>query len=183
MEQREFLFRIVDVLERAGIAYVVTGSWASTVYGDPRTTHDIDLVVALAVEQADVLAQAFPAPRYYADAEWMRRAAALGEFFNIVDTDTGLKIDFWPLKDEPYAREQFARRIRQDIGGRDMWVLAPEDVILSKLLWFKISEGQTQWRDVVGVWKAQMERLDLDYLRLWAARLSVSDLLSKIMQT
>lgn len=180
MEQREFLFRAIDLLEQAGIGYAVTGSWASMVYGDPRTTHDIDLIVALTVEQAQQLADAFPPPRYYADANWMREASALGEFFNIIDTQTGLKIDVWPLKNEPYPQEQFARRLRQNIAGRLIWTLTPEDVILSKLLWFKMSESQTQWRDIVGVWQAQKDKLDVDYLRGWAAQLSVGDLLNRI---
>ena len=129
MEQREFLFRALDALEQASIPYAITGSWASTAYGMPRTTHDID---------------------------------------------------FWPLKDDAYSREQFARRRQVEVFGRKVWMLAPEDIILAKLLWYKMSESETQMRDMVGVWKAQRETLDLNYLRAWASRLSVANLLSKV---
>ena len=180
MEQRDFLFRAIDALEQADIPYAVTGSWASTTYGMPRTTHDLDVIVSIAVEQVATLAAAFPPP-IYADAEWMREAVGLGEFFNIIDPALGIKIDFWPLKDDAYSREQFARRRPVSLFGRSVWMLAPEDVILAKLLWHKMSASDVQMRDIVGVWKAQEGMLDLDYLRQWAARLSVAELLSKVM--
>ena len=180
MEQlREFLFRALDALEQASIPYAITGSWASTTYGMPRTTHDLDIIVAIRIEQVAALVSAFPPP-FYADAGWISEAVVLGEFFNIIDPSLGLKIDFWPLKDGDYPREQFARRRQVTLLGRSVWMLTPEDVILAKLLWYKMSESDLQIRDIVSVWKAQQETLDLDYLRLWASRLSVADLLSKI---
>ncbi len=177
--QRDFFFRTVDALERANLPYAITGSWASTAYGMPRTTHDLDVIVAIRVEHVAALVSAFPPP-FYADAEWMSEAAALGEFFNIIDPILGLKIDFWPLKNDEYSRAQFDRRRQVDILGRAVWMLTPEDVILSKLLWYKMSASDLQMRDSVSVWKTQQEKLDLGYLRLWAARLSVADLLSKV---
>jgi hypothetical protein len=179
-EQRAFLFRAVEALEQASIPYAITGSWASTAYGMPRTTHDLDVIVSLAAEDVTALAAAFPPP-IYADADWMREAAALGEFFNIIDPTLGLKIDFWPLKDDAYSREQFARRCEVELLGRKVWMLAPEDIILAKLLWYKVSESELQMRDIVGVWKAQREALDMNYLHSWATRLSVADLLSTVM--
>jgi|SRR6185436_12755674 len=179
MEQRDFLFRAIDALEQAAIPYAITGSWASTTYGMPRTTHDLDVIVSLTVESASALAAAFPPP-FYADAEWIGEAAALGEFFNIIDPALGLKIDFWPLKDDAYSKEQFARRRQVTLFGRLVWMLTAEDIILAKLLWSKMSPSELQMRDVVSVWKAQQATLDLDYLRTWAARLSVGDMLSKL---
>jgi hypothetical protein len=181
-QQRDFLFQTIDALERANIQYAITGSWASITYGTPRTTHDLDVVVSLTTEQAQALAEGFPPP-LYADAEWMKQAAALGEFFNVIDPTTGLKVDFWPLKDEVYEHERFARRRQEIIFNRVVWMLSAEDVILSKLLWFKMSESQTQWRDIVSVWKVQQGKLDLDYLRTWAARLSIADLLARVTET
>jgi len=180
MEQRDFLFRAIDALERAGIPYAITGSWASTIYGMPRTTHDLDVIVSIAVENVEALVAGFPPP-IYADAEWIREAAASGSFFNIIDPTLGLKVDFWPLKDDPYAREQFARRRLVNMFGRSVWMLTPEDIILAKLLWYKMSESDLQMRDIASVWKTQQETLDLEYLKSWAARLSVANLLSKIM--
>ena len=182
MEQRDFLFRAIEALEQAAIPYAITGSWASTAYGMPRTTHDLDVIVSLTVESATALAAAFPPP-FYADEGWIREAAALGEFFNIIDPALGLKIDFWPLKDDAYSKEQFARRQPVMVFGRLVWMLTAEDIILAKLLWNKMSSSELQMRDIVSVWKTQQATLDINYLRTWAARLSVGEMLSKVMSS
>ena len=98
-QQRAFLLQAIETLGRIGIPYAVTGSWASTTYGLPRTTHDLDLVVSITVEQAGELAAAFPPPMY-ADAVWLKTAAAERAGFNVIDPASGLKIDFWPLQDD-----------------------------------------------------------------------------------
>ncbi len=179
-EQREFLFQVLEGLERTGITYAVTGSWASTTYGAPRTTHDLDLVVAINVEQAAELAVAFP-PTFYADPEWIKTAAAEQVSFNVIDPATGLKVDFWPAKQDTYSRAQFERRRPQNLFGREVWMLAPEDVVLSKLLWYQAAESDTQLRDCVGIWKAQNETLDQKYLRSWAVQLKIDGLLARVM--
>ena len=177
--QRGFLLRVFEALERAGVAYAVTGSWASTTYGLPRTTHDLDVVIAISVQQAAALAAAFPAP-FYADAEWMQAAVAEQAFFNVIDPATGLKVDFWPVKDDEFSRAQFQRRRRQELFDHGVWMLAPEDVILAKLLWYRASESDTQLRDCVGIWKAQRGALDEAYLVHWAQRLQIDELLTRV---
>lgn len=179
MEQREFFIRVVEALEQAEVAYAVTGSWASLTYGVPRTTHDLDLVVSLSVAQAVMVAEALPPP-IYADPIWMQAAAALGEFFNIIDPGLGVKVDCWPLKADEYSQAQFQRRRREAIGGIPVWMLAPEDVILSKLLWYQMSASERQLDDCVGIWKVQKDTLDLDYLRRWAQKLAVTSLLDNV---
>ena len=179
MEQRAFLTRVVQALEQGGIAYAVTGSWASTTYGRPRTTHDLDIVLAITVEQAAKLALAFPPP-IYADAGWMQEAAALGEFFNIIDPETGVKVDFWPLQPDTYSQQRFGRRRQETVAGHPVWMFAPEDVILSKLLWYQLSESDRQLQDCIEVWKAQAGRLDIAYLNEWATRLGLMELLDRV---
>jgi hypothetical protein len=178
-EQRDFLLRVLEALESADVAYAITGSWASTTYGLPRTTHDLDVVIAISTEQAAELAAAFPEP-FYADAVWMQTAAAEHTFFNVIDPATGLKVDFWPVKDDEFSRLQFQRRRRQELFGRSVWMLSPEDVLLSKLLWYQASESDTQLRDCVGIWKAQRAGLDQAYLARWAQRLKLNDLLTRV---
>src|SRR5439155_14796795 len=102
-------------------------------------------------EQAAQLAGAFPPP-FYADAQWMQAAAAEHTVFNVIDPATGLKVDFWPVTGDEYALVQFERRRQTELFGRLVWMLAPEDVILSKLLWYRASESDQQLRDCVGIW-------------------------------
>jgi hypothetical protein len=182
MVQREFLLRVIDTLEQLNIPYAITGAWAVSAYGIPRTTHDLDVIVRMQRSDVHLLAAAYPPP-YYADEEMMHNALTHGSVFNIIDPTTGLKVDFWPLRDDAYAREQFSRRRQVEIAGRNVWVLAPEDVILSKLLWYKLSPSDKQWADIQAVWEARDEHFDANYLENWAVRLSVADLLEKAKES
>jgi len=179
-EQIEAFQRAIEALESTGITYAITGSWVVSAYGILRATHDLDVVIAIQGEEAAKIVAAFPYPRYYADEVAITEAIAARSFFNIIDGDSTLKIDFWPLKDDDYSREQFRRRKIVMMGERRVWALAPEDIILAKLLWIKMSDSERQWRDVQSVWALKKGELDLPYLRQWASRLSVADLLSKV---
>ncbi len=179
-EQIEAFQRAVDALEATGIPYAITGSWVVSAYGILRATHDLDVVIAVRGEDIARIVAAFPHPRYYADEVAIAEAVAARSFFNIIDGDSTLKIDFWPLKDDDYSQEQFRRRNMVMMGERRVWALTSEDIILAKLLWIKMSDSERQWRDVQSVWALKKAELDLPYLRLWASRLSVADLLSKV---
>ena len=180
-EQTEAFRQAIDTLEHTGISYAVTGSWAISAYGILRATHDLDVVITVESVDPVRLVAAFPPPRYYADETAITEALVTRSFFNIIDGESALKIDFWPLKDDDYSQEQFRRRQRVNMGDRQVWALTAEDIILAKLLWIKMSESERQWRDVQSVWMLKKADLDLPYLRQWAARLSVNDLLAKVM--
>ncbi len=179
-EQIEAFQQAIDALASTGIPYAVTGSWVVSAYGILRATHDLDVVVAIKGGEAAQIIAAFPYPRYYADEIAIVEALATRSFFNVIDGDSTLKIDFWPLKDDDYSQEQFRRRKTVMMGERRVWALTAEDIILAKLLWIKMSDSERQWRDVQSVWALKKAEVDLPYLRLWAARLSVADLLSKV---
>lgn len=115
------------------------------------------------------LVAAFPSPRYYTDDVAISEALAQQSFFNIVDVEASLKIDFWPLKTDNYSQEQFRRRQRGLMAERLVWLLTPEDIVLAKMRWFKRSESERQWRDVESVWQLKRAELDMDYLRHWVA--------------
>lgn len=179
MEQQELLLRTVEILENLTIPYMVTGSFAVNFYGIPRTTHDIDLVVQIRSADADRLVHQFPSD-FYADAEMIRQAVEQQFVFNIIDTASGLKIDFWLLKADAFDAERFRRRREQVIFGHPIAMPSPEDVILSKLIWYKEAQGDKHINDAQGVWQVQKETLDRTYLRLWAQKLSVRDLLEQL---
>ncbi len=182
-EQYEAFRQAIEALEQSGIPYAVTGSWVLSAYGVLRATHDLDVVIAVAGGEAEKIVAVFPTPRYYADAIAIAEAIVRQSFFNVIDMETTLKIDFWPLKDDNYSQEQFRRRQRKPLADKLVWILTPEDIILAKLLWIKISDSERQWRDVESVWKIKRPELDLNYLRMWAARLSISDLLIRVTET
>lgn len=181
MSQQELLIRIVRALDSAGIPYMVTGSLASSLQGEPRATHDIDLVVSIAADAATNLAAAFPPPRYHLDTGSIRRAVSRRDMFNLIDIETGDKADFWILTDDVFDRERFARRRFDEIAGARIAVSSPEDTILMKLRWAKLSGGsEKQYADALRVYEVQSGELDLEYLRDWAERLAVSKQLEKL---
>ncbi len=183
MSQQELLIAVAAALDRIGIPYMVTGSIASSLYGEPRLSHDIDVILHATAENAIRLAGAFPPPRFYLDppeaiAEMVREES----MFNLVDTASGDKVDFWMLTSSPYDRERFRRRVRVDAFGSAVWVSSTEDVILSKLSWSMRAGGsEKQFRDALRVLEVQQGRLDVAYCERWATALGVQELWDRLL--
>lgn len=180
-DQLDALYRALDALEASGIDYAITGSWVINAFGILRMTHDLDVVVALKTNDVTQLGIAFPEPAYYYDEIDAADAVRTRSMFNIIDGESTLKIDFWPLKDDAYSQEQFKRRVRIKFMDRQAWSLTAEDILLAKLLWIKISDSERQWRDVQSIWQLKQNDLDRNYLETWAARISVTNLLAKVL--
>lgn len=178
--QSQVLLFIIDQLERLDIPYMLVGSFASNYWGRPRFTHDADMVLEIPVAKAALLASALEAD-FYAPAFVIEEAIAKRSHFNAIHLESSFKVDFWVRSDEPYAREAFERRRQVTMFGRPVWVHSPEDVILSKLRWYKMSPVlDRQLQDALEVYEIQEPDLDQDYLNRWADRLSVADLLARI---
>ena len=133
MPQSELLKKVIAVLDGAAIPYMLTGSYASSLQGEPRLTHDIDLVVIITADSARPLLSAFPAPEYYLDEAAVMDAIAHRSQFNLLDVDNGDKVDFWMLTDDAFDRSRFARRQKQMFANAEIFVSRPEDTILMKL--------------------------------------------------
>jgi hypothetical protein len=175
--QPELLKRVTEVLEAAGAQYMLVGSHASSLQGEARLTHDINLVVILPHSAASKLAAAFPLPDFYLDEQSVLEAIRKRDHFNLLDSEGGDKVDFWVLKDEPYALESFARRRRETYLGMPIFVMAPEDTIVSKLHWAKISGGsEKQFTDALRVFEVQFDQLDLPYIERWLDPLGIRPL-------
>jgi hypothetical protein len=180
--QREFLEKLVQVLERAATAYAITGSIASNYWGIPRFTHDLDILVVIDSAQARQIAAAFPDP-FYVSAEAAAEAAVSRNMFNIINTVSGFKADLWVSAGDPFNQSMLSRRRRVEIvPGQEAYVGSPEDVLLHKLVWHKITPSERQLADAAGIAVVQAGSLDLAYLRGWAVRQSTADLLEEVLQ-
>ena len=174
---------MLAALERLAIPYMVTGSLASSLQGEPRSTHDIDVVVEITLEQADLLVQEFPAPEYHFDPGATRTAIKRHGMFNLLDLESGDKVDFWPLTADAFDLTRFSRRQRVETPELALWVSAPEDTILMKLRWAKLSGGsEKQFTDALRVFEVQRSAVDMDYMNRWAAILGVPDDLARILR-
>jgi hypothetical protein len=183
MSQQALLVRVAQALARLGVPYMVTGSMASSYHGEPRSTHDIDVVVELKRSDIPRLLAEFPEPDFYAAEHAIREAVAQRTNFNIIDNTGGDKIDFWILKDTPFDRERFSRRKPGLVGTQSVEFATAEDTILRKLLWSREMGGsERQLEDVLRIIRVQGAALDLPYLRRWAAELDVVDLLEGLFK-
>lgn len=181
MEQ-EFLREVLARLERLDVLYAVTGSIASNLWGVPRTTHDVDIVIVLALDQVGPLFAAFKDDYYLSEAA-ARDAVARRGMFNMIDPRLNAKADLWVTGEGPFNQSMLARRRRVEIvPGQEAWVGAPEDVLLHKLVWHTLTPSERQLGDAAGIAIVQAGNLDLSYLRDWARRQGTGLLLEEVLE-
>ena len=173
MSAPEVLQRITAALDQAGIAYMLTGSFASAHYGVPRSTQDIDLVIAATVAQLTTFVQNLPSHEYYADLEAALEGYRQESLFNIIDLATGWKIDLIFRKSRLFSQGEFARRQQVNLHGLRLFVASAEDVIVAKLEWAKLAKSQRQIEDVAAILRLQWDALDRSYLEGWISELEL----------
>lgn len=176
----------VEALEKLGLAYHIGGSVASTTWGIPRTTIDVDVVTHLETEQISTLIEQLE-DTYYIVREMIADAIERGAAFNIIHS-SAIKIDVFVPKMSPRTTTEMQRSrqraIDSEAAGKLFWVASPEDIILRKLEWYSLGGGvsERQWLDVLGVLKVQAAALDFAYMSEWATKLGIADLLGKAME-
>jgi len=181
MSQQELLIKVVRTLEDARIQYMITGSLVSSLQGEPRSTHDIDIVIAVQKPAIKKLVEAFQPPDYYLDEESIVNAMETQGMFNLLDVREGDKVDFWLLTGEPFDQSRFSRRYEENFMEVKLMVSSPEDTILMKLKWSKLSGGsEKQFTDALRVYEVQFGKLDMVYLKYWASELGIERLLKRL---
>lgn len=174
----EVLEEVTSRLERAGIAYMLSGSMALNHYAQPRMTRDMDLVVDLGPEDAARVVELFQ-DAYEPDPDEIQSAIARRRMFNLIHSERVVKVDMIVRKDSPYRIEEFRRRRRVQYGPFSLWIVAPEDLVLSKLEWAKESHSDFQLRDVRTLLNA-VPKLEWTYVERWASELGVAALLDEV---
>ena len=175
MSQPELLEYVLAILNDLDIPYMVTGSVVSSLQGEPRMTHDIDMVIVLEKKTIPYLSHAFPKDIFYISESAMSEAIDHELMFNLLDSLSGNKVDFWLLTDEPFDQSRFARRKKVSFAGvSDFYVTSPEDTILSKLRWAKLAGGsEKQLTDAIRVFEMQFDRLDMNHIKHWITQLGL----------
>ena len=174
--------QVTSALDALGVVHTIGGSLASSMAGEPRSTIDVDIVVDLKAEHVPGLEAALQQD-FYLDETALQRAVADLSSANLIHHETSVKIDLFIAGGTPLDRQQLARRLRVDVGGRTLHVHPPEDILLQKLRWYRKGGevSDRQWRDVVGIVRVQGTRLDRTYLYSQAPVLGVADLLDRAL--
>jgi len=176
VEQGDLLRQAISFLESQEIPYLLAGSLASGVYGEPRLTFDIDIVVDLKLNQIDALFAEFPPPEFYVSRAAAVEAIQTGRQFNVLHPGSGNKIDFMISRRDPWSRSQLLRRRREIlVPGCEGYTAAPEDIIISKLLYFHEGRSEKHIRDIAGIMDLSADRIDREYLQRWIEELGISD--------
>ena len=182
MKQSDVVKYAIQVLENLGIEYMVVGSVASSAYGDPRLTRDVDIVIRPEPGQMSRLCAAFPEDEYYVSLEAAIEAEARHDQFNVIHSTSGNKIDFLIAHDTAWGREQFARkrraRLYQDQEG---FMAAPEDIIISKMMSYHEGGSEKHLRDIAGILKVGAERIDHAYMARWASDLGLTEIWQAVL--
>lgn len=144
---------VVRTLDEIQAPYVIVGGFAAAVFGSPRPTFDVDIIVELKEGHIEALVARYPLPRYYADPVQMRDSIRMGIMFNIIDTTEGRKVDIVPLSMDPRYRRALERRVRytfKDISGDHLtaWFARPEDVIIGKLMAWAEGHSRRHEQDI-----------------------------------
>ncbi|MGA9998005.1 MAG: hypothetical protein WBP93_21510 [Pyrinomonadaceae bacterium] len=180
------LLQIARVLEELDITYAVVGSFASSLRGLYRATGDVDLVADISAKQIGHLVAALQND-FYIDEQAVRRAVRTHRSFNAIHLESVFKVDVFipPLDD--FSKQQLNRRQLEKLSPemeQMIYIATAEDTILAKLKWYRAGGevSNTQWTDVLGIIGTQGKSLDIEYLRHWAEKLNVSDLLEKVLK-
>jgi hypothetical protein len=172
------------LLEESGLRYVIGGSVAASVMGEPRASFDLDLMIDADAPKVRAFVRRL-SESCYVDEQDALDAVRRRTSFNAVHLDTSMKIDFFIVEAEEFARDQLVRRRRVAIAdGSSLYFYTAEDLIVRKLLWFR-SGGETselQWRDVLGILRTSRKQIDRSQLRNAAVKARVEDLLDRALR-
>lgn len=173
-------------LERAGIRYAIGGSWASTAFGEPRFTNDVDILGEFTQENVQRFLNFLPTT-FYVDPEEALTSIRQGRSFNAIYMPIAFKFDFFPAAAFALGTEELDRAIYLSDTGlakAPAPFVTPEDILLAKLFWFRAGgeASEVQWRDIEGIARNCAKSLDLDYMQSAAIKLEVSDLLGRALK-
>lgn len=175
------LIETAKILERQRLKYFITGGIAVSVWGKPRFTADIDIVVAIPskndtrklVEELKKIDNSI-----YAEVKMAEEAVSRGGEFNIIHPNTGIKVDFWILGKSIFDKNRLRRAKRKKIKGQTIFFSSPEDLVLSKLFWYKESGSSRHLEDAQSVLK--FSKVNWHYLKRWTNIQGTIEFLDKI---
>ncbi len=167
-------------LDYANIPYMITGGSAVGFWGHIRSTMDIDIVIQIEADTIDRFLQSLEEDAYI-NIETTRKLISNKKMFNVIHNSTCFKVDFIPLQEDIYEVKKFNNRTKIAIQDIEIYVISPEDLIISKLLWSKkTGESERQIKDCESIYRLNSESLNIDYMKKWVKELHIEDKFEKL---
>ena len=163
------LKKITNILNEEKIDYMIVGGFAVSFHNRARTTNDIDLILQIYPNHVGTILKHFPEWQDFEES--FKDSVKKGQLFNITDFDTGIRYDFMTYQDSDYNWTAFGRRKEVEFFGVKCHISSKEDLIISKLKWYNISESQKQMEDLKFL--LLDKKLSMDYLKIWSNRLLI----------
>jgi len=181
MLQPQLVIEVINLLNKNNIEYMLTGSFVSSLQGEPRLTHDIDLIININQKEANKITDIFSKDIFYFDSDNIIQAIKDKTQFNIIALDGSGKIDFWLLTDSEFDKSRFSRKIKKSFFNLNILLSTPEDTIIEKLYWSELSGGsQKQFTDALRVFEIQHDLLDMGYIDFWVEKLLLKEIFLKL---
>ncbi len=166
----KLLEKVCKSIEKQGIPYMLSGSLAMNTYTVPRMTRDIDIIIGLKSSEVDKFAEIFK-EGFYIYKEGIRDEVKRRGMFNVIDYESGHKIDFIVRKNSEFHINEFERRKKTGAFGFDLWIVSIEDLIISKLQWIQDIQSDTQLNDIKNLLENPI--VDKEYLTEWIKKLNL----------
>lgn len=163
------LSKIVGVFNEEKIDYMIVGGFAVSYHNRGRTTNDIDIVIQIHPHHVKNILKHFPDWKDFEDS--FKTSVERGMLFNITDFDTGIRYDFIAYKDSDYNWRAFERRVKVNFLDQECFIASIEDLVISKLQWYNISESQRQLEDIKFL--LLDENINMDYIKIWINKLNL----------
>lgn len=182
MKNDEAAVAVIDALESLQIPYMVVGSLASNLYGIPRMTLDADFVLQIKASAIGKVVERL-GPQFRLDPQMSFEMVTGSTRFVLQAAETPFKIEFFLLTEDPYDQDRFARRRRLEVLGREATVSTAEDVVVTKLRWWKASRRTKDLQDARGVIAVRGNGLDWAYVDSWCDRHGTRDTLEQLRRS
>jgi len=163
----DFLDRLTSIIEEADIAYTLTGSLAAAYYAEPRATRGVDLLIAVWPGQVEELVNRLERDGLHVSLEAAREAVRTEGQFNAIDPASGWKADLIPRKGRRFSREEFSRRRRVEVPGRELPLVTAEDLVVAELEWSRRGASERHLRDALEILVQRDAELDREHIERW----------------
>lgn len=166
----QLLKKITSSLEGKNIPYMVSGSVALAAYTIPRMTLDVDIVIELNEQNINDFLSIFSNSFYLHQPTIYEETKRKG-MFNIIDYETGYKVDFIVRKETEFRKLEFSHRKRITINDIELWAVTPEDLVLSKIQWIQDFQSEKQISDIKNL--LAIPTIDKEYIKSWCEKLNL----------